>query len=295
MSLPWMLLGDGYRIGRIAGIELNVNAGFIPMALLLTAGMIGVTGGLGSALVLVLLFALSILAHELGHALTARSCGIRTRSITLHLLGGVAKIEGEAQRPAHEILIAAAGPAVSFAIAALAQLAFVGFGALGLPGQVVAANLMAANLVLGIFNLLPALPLDGGRILRGILWQAHGDRRRATITAARGGEILGLLFYALAAYRLLTMGLLAAILPAIMGWFLRSAAGAEKERALHEQRAARGPGIRLEDLLTILHQGGTRRPAPQPGPGPGPRAAADEEIIRYPDGRVLYTGRRRKD
>ncbi len=131
----------------------------------------------------------SVLLHEMGHAAMARAFEIRTRDITLYPFGGIASLEREPTRPLEEALVAFAGPAVNFAIAGVV-LALLG---LGLPGLGV---LLAVNLGLGIFNLLPAFPMDGGRVLRA-WWSVRHGRTVATLRALRVGRGFGWAFVAL--------------------------------------------------------------------------------------------------
>jgi Zn-dependent protease len=188
------------RLGRFAGIDVYVHVTFL--LLLLWIGWLAWqrTGGLGptlASLALVLLLFLCVLLHEYGHALTARRFGIGTRSITLLPIGGIALLESMPREPRQEILVALAGPAVNVAIAAalylLIQIA-------GRPGALLALDpasggllqtLLAANLMLALFNLLPAFPMDGGRVLRAAL-ALRLDRVRATRIAARIGQALAI-------------------------------------------------------------------------------------------------------
>ena len=178
----------------------------------------------------------SIVAHELAHALVARRYGVRTGSITLFLFGGVAEMDAEPGTPRADALIALAGPAMSAAIAVVGfTLTFAldrfapGLGGGGVAR--LATYLALANGVLAVFNVLPAYPMDGGRVLRAVLWNRTRDRRAATIAAARVGMGFALLFVAL--------GVLAAAAEhdlfygwtAIMGAFLLRQ-GWTQERAL---------------------------------------------------------------
>lgn len=132
---------------------------------------------------------LSIVLHEMGHTLAARAFGIEVRSITLFLFGGVASLEKEAETPGQEFLIAIAGPIVSLVLAAL----FGGLavaGPLPMPVATVLSYLALFNLVIAVFNMLPAFPLDGGRVLKAAIWRLRGDPAVATRVAARMGEIL---------------------------------------------------------------------------------------------------------
>ncbi|MCA9667933.1 MAG: site-2 protease family protein [Myxococcales bacterium] len=164
------------KLGRLFGFPIELRWSFLALLalVLLTSG-----GLIGLAYVLVAFT--SVLAHELGHALVARRLGVGVSGIDLHFFGGAAKLSSMPKSSRDEVLIAAAGPAVSFAIAALAGLGYL------LSGSLAVATLALINLVLGAFNLLPALPMDGGRIFRALLSRRLG-RIRATeisVTVAR--------------------------------------------------------------------------------------------------------------
>ena len=145
----------------------------------------------------------SLLLHEMAHSIVAQRLGVAIKSITLFLFGGVAELEGEPQTAEDELKIAMAGPAASFAIALAMRM--VGDLAIALPLDdtvvKVVLYLSTVNLLLGLFNLLPAFPLDGGRVLRALLWKRSGDILQATETAAKSGGVL--------AYVLIGIGLLA--------------------------------------------------------------------------------------
>ena len=185
------------RLGRFAGIDVYVHVTFLLLLVWVaylywteTHALAGVLDGL----VLILLLFLCVVLHEYGHALTARRFGIGTRSITVLPIGGLALLESMPRDPRQEIIVALAGPAVNFAIAAVL---FVLIGLAGRPAAIFALDpgdgagllptLLAANLMLGLFNLLPAFPMDGGRVLRAAL-ALRMDRVRATRTAARVGQ-----------------------------------------------------------------------------------------------------------
>jgi Zn-dependent protease len=183
-----------WKIGRFAGVDTHVHASFL--LLVAWAAWAAYSGaGTGLAAVLGVLFLLavfgSVLLHELGHALVARRYGIHTRRIVLLPIGGIAQLEGQPQTPRQELAIALAGPAVNFAIAAVL---FVLSGLVGAPsGWGLLGSLMFANLALGLFNLLPAFPMDGGRALRAILATRVGGRR-ATEVAAYIGKVAAIAF-----------------------------------------------------------------------------------------------------
>lgn len=185
-----------FRIGRIAGSDVLVSTSWFFIAALI-AWIMGprvedVQPGLGGWKYLVgLAFAmalyLAILLHEASHAVVARSYGFRVEAITLHFLGGATTIEGEARRPAQEFWIAVVGPITSL---------LVGGGALGLwlvmpEGllRLVVEGLAGANIVIGILNLVPGLPLDGGRVLKAGVWAVTGRMHTGTVVAAWGGRV----------------------------------------------------------------------------------------------------------
>jgi Zn-dependent protease/CBS domain-containing protein len=188
------------RIGRFAGIDVYVHFTF-PLLLVWVAviywNQTHTVAGVVSGLALILSLFICVVLHEYGHALTARRFGIGTRSITLLPIGGVALLESMPRDPRQEIVVALAGPAVNVAIAVVLYLLLrIGSqpGALfGLdPGrEALLPSLLAANVMLVVFNLLPAFPMDGGRVLRALL-AMRMDRVRATRVAARVGQVLAL-------------------------------------------------------------------------------------------------------
>ena len=148
------------------------------------------------AVAFVVLLYLSVLVHELSHSLVARGYGLPVRRILLYPLGGFSEIEREPQTPGREFLVSAAGPALSLVLAA------VGYGLTnvaspGTIGGTLIHQLMWANLVVGVFNLLPGLPLDGGRMLRAVIWKVTGRPATSTIAAAWAGRVIGVGLFAL--------------------------------------------------------------------------------------------------
>ncbi|MDH3684335.1 MAG: site-2 protease family protein, partial [Acidimicrobiia bacterium] len=182
------------------------------------------------------LFLASIVAHELGHSVVAENNGVGVRGITLFALGGVATLDNEPRTPGVAARIALAGPAVSVAIGVGALLAAAAAGFLGASSLAVAglAWLGLVNLVLAGFNLLPALPLDGGRVLQAALWKHQGDQHRATIGAATVGRYIGWGIVLLGIWQLSQGG--AGLWTAFIGWFVVATARAEELRARLEQR-----------------------------------------------------------
>ena len=192
------------------------------------------------AIVAALLFFASLLLHELGHAVQARREGMEIEGITLWLFGGVAQFKGAFPSAGAEFRIAIAGPAVSLALGLLFAL---GAWGIAFPEAVdgVAAWLGYINLVLLVFNMLPALPLDGGRVLRSALWQLKGDFRFATHVAAGIGRGFGFLMIGVGLFMLIFESSFSGAWLAFLGWFLLQAASGEA-RYLAAQEA-------LGDLL----------------------------------------------
>jgi Zn-dependent protease len=172
-----------------------------------------------SVLLVILLYG-SILAHEFGHALTARAFGIGTKKIVLHLFGGVALIESEPERPRDEFWITAAGPAVSLALAALFGAGWAAALGLGAPSLFAEGfmYLTLMNAILAIFNCLPGFPMDGGRVLRAALWAMTGDYLFATRLAAWGGVAVGLGLSTLGVFLFINGG--SGLLMILLGLFL---------------------------------------------------------------------------
>ena len=199
---------------------------------------------LGMAIAAALLFFVSLLMHEYGHALVARREGMEIEGITLWLFGGVARFKGMFPSAGAEFRIAIAGP-VDSALGCL----FVLFAWLAPAPEAVdaaAAWLGYINLTLLVFNLLPALPLDGGRVLRSVLWAARNDFAWATRIAARVGRAFGYLFIAVGLGFLFFQGAFSGAWLAFIGWFLLQAAGAEDRYLLARQALA---GLRVKDLM----------------------------------------------
>jgi Zn-dependent protease len=250
------LVRDSFTLGRVAGIQIGINwSWLIVFALIvwtLADGIFpeqnpGLSDGtyVGMAIVAAVLFFLSLLLHELGHAFEARREGMEIEGITLWLFGGVAKFKGMFPSAGAEFRIAIAGPLVSLALGAL--FVFVAWLA-GFPQAVdgVAAWLGYINLALLVFNLLPALPLDGGRVLRSALWYAKRDFASATRIAAGIGRGFGYLMIAGGLAMLIFQGSFSGAWLAFIGWFLLQAAAAEDRYLLARQALG---GLRVRDLM----------------------------------------------
>jgi len=228
------------RIARIAGIDIGIHYTWIIIFILIAWSLAmgyfpaeypGWEGFIYwvTAIVAALLLFISVLVHELAHSLMAMSRGVPVKSITLFLLGGVSNLEAEPEKPGVEFAIAIVGPITSVALAGL-------FWALDLTGLAVAGPVKATvvymieiNVLLAAFNILPGFPLDGGRVLRAILWGATGDLRKATSIAAAIGQVFGWVMIALGIFWALTDNIMGGVWLIFIGWFLNSAAEASKQ------------------------------------------------------------------
>ncbi|HXF97139.1 MAG TPA: site-2 protease family protein [Gaiellaceae bacterium] len=245
-----------FRLGRVAGVEIGLNWSWLVVFALivwsLTAGVFpdqnpGLADStyLAMGVVAAVLFFASILLHELGHALQARREGMEIEGITLWLFGGVATFRGMFPSAGAEFRIAIAGPLVSLALGVL-------FSALAplseLPAAVdgVTAWLGYINLALLVFNLLPALPLDGGRVLRALLWQARGDFGWATRIAAGAGRGFGYAFIGIGVALFIFQGAFSGAWLAFLGWFLLMASASEARYLATRQALS---GLRVADLM----------------------------------------------
>jgi Zn-dependent protease/CBS domain-containing protein len=248
---------NGIKVGRLFGIEVAIHPswflvlvffsytlanGFFPNAY---PGWSVEATWIAAVVASLLLFA-SVLAHEFGHSLVALSQGIPVRGITLFILGGVARLGREPDTPGKEAWMAIAGPLVSVAIAA---------GSLGaaflLPGpeQVVAvlAYLGIANAALVVFNLLPGFPLDGGRVLRALLWRLTHDLVRATRWAAAVGQVFAVGFIGLGVAQILLGGGLGGLWLIFVGWVMIQAARATAQQTVVDQQLS---GVSAARLMT---------------------------------------------
>jgi Zn-dependent protease/CBS domain-containing protein len=250
------MAGRGFRIGRILGINIHVDWSWLFIFALVTWNLSTAFGqfhpgwgpGLRWAVAVVasLLFFLSVLAHELAHSLTARAQGTPVRRITLFLFGGVSNIQREPESPGQEFTMAILGPVTSLVIGVVLTLLVSWLGApaavaagdavrvirsLG-PVGTVALWLGSVNIILGVFNLIPGFPLDGGRVLRSIIWKATGSLQTATRWASWVGQavawamiLTGIAIVFGVRVPFIGGGLVSGLWLAFIGWFLSNAAG----------------------------------------------------------------------
>ncbi|MFG2065011.1 site-2 protease family protein [Micromonospora sp. NPDC048871] len=257
-----------FGLGRIAGVPVGVNwsvlfifaliwwglsANLFPVSYPGRSALAYVFAGLAAAVV----FFLGLLAHEVSHAVVAKRNGLDVQGITLWLFGGVAELRGEARTPGAELRIAGVGPLVSLIIGAFFGVIAMVLGVAGVHGLLLGAMawLAGINLLLALFNILPAAPLDGGRLLRAAVWKATGDRTRASVVAARAGWVLGVLLIGLGLFRFLTGAGFGGLWLALIGWFLIGAAGMEERQA------------RVGDALRGVRVGEVMTPQPQTASG----------------------------
>lgn len=246
------------RVGTYFGVPVGVNWSVLVIFGLLTWELADIVfpgyygGGTRSAywvaaVIAALLFFFSLLAHEVSHAVVARHNGIGVHSITLWLFGGVAQLEGEALTPGADFRIAAVGPGTSIVLAALfgaVQVIAQRAGLTGVPVDV-AKWLWYINLLLAAFNLIPAAPLDGGRILRSGLWRHSGNRTWASVMASRAGRVFGMVLIVVGVFEFLR-GDPIGLWPGFLGWFLYVAARGEEGAALLQSGVAR---LRVADVM----------------------------------------------
>lgn len=267
----------GIRLGRLFGINVTIDPSWIFIFLLTTFGLTSyfvelhrqwsVPKAATVALIGALLFFASILAHEFGHALVARTFNLPVREIRLFLFGGVSNIENEPPTPRAEFLIAIVGPLVSFTLgASMLMIASVvlysgslarfdlqeALRRLG-PVMTILLWLGPLNLTIGLFNLIPGFPLDGGRVLRALLWKTTGDLQRATRWATLVGQAVGWAFISIGAFMVFGaklpffgQGTGSGLWLAFIGWFLRGAARSSYQSLLVRDALA---GVRVADIM----------------------------------------------
>ena len=248
---------SSFRLGRIAGIEIGFHyswlLAFVLIAWSLAQGFFPqyypgwdvatywVTGILAALFLFV-----SVLVHELAHSLVAIAKGLPVRSITLFIFGGVSNIEGEPERPQVELVMSVMGPLASLVLAGvfwgLRQLV----GGEGSPLVAMLSYLALINALLAGFNLLPGFPLDGGRVLRSILWSTTGSLTRATNIAATVGRLFGWGLIGFGVFQLFTGNFLGGVWIAFIGWFLSNAADASRREVTLREHLT---GVRVKQVM----------------------------------------------
>ena len=229
------------KLGTIFGVELGLHYSWIVIALLITFSLAAQFHAVNrnwpesvvwaTAILTGVLFFACLFAHELSHALVARMRGLPIHKITLFLLGGVAQMEKEAADPKTEFWMAIVGPITSGVVGVVllecARLAGWAYGTNPMtPGIALLVWLGYINLALAAFNMIPGFPLDGGRVLRSILWWIMGNVERSTRAAARVGQVIAVLFIAYGIFQFFEGAGLGGLWLAFIGWFLLQASSA---------------------------------------------------------------------
>lgn len=249
------------RLGRWFGVPVGLHYSWFVIAWLIALALVGQFASVNPdwstgfvwtlSLVTAALFFLCIVLHELAHATVARLGGLPVRGITLFALGGVAQIEKDAATPGKEFWMAIAGPAASVVIGLLCR---AGATAAGWTEPTAVPTALAAvlgwlayiNVALAVFNLLPGFPLDGGRVLRSVVWAITHDADRATRIAARTGQVVAFVFIGIGLYALLARGDFGGLWIAFIGWFLLEAA---QSYVLQSRIHSALDGLRVADVM----------------------------------------------
>lgn len=222
------------RLGKIAGIDIYIHVSWLIIVVLLTwsldiefsasyPGWGTATYWVVSLIATLLLFA-AVLLHELAHSVVARARGLSVKNITLYVWGGLSNIEQEPRSPGIEFQMAVVGPVTNLLIAGLAYLLLLALGKGTSPVAALLGYLALANLLLGLFNLIPGFPLDGGRVLRSIVWKVSGNLRTATRATTLVGQFVAYLFIFWGIWQFFSGNVLGGIWIGFIGWFLLSAA-----------------------------------------------------------------------
>jgi Zn-dependent protease/CBS domain-containing protein len=254
----------GFRLFRLAGIDVTIDASWLIVFALVAWG---VSGGylpsrypgqspavyLAAGLVTAVLFFASVLAHEFCHSLVARAAGMEVKGITLFLFGGVSQIAEESGDPGTEFRVAVVGPLCSVVLAGVFWALHRLWAAPESVAGVVLGYLGWINLALGVFNLVPGFPLDGGRVLRAVVWWRTGSFTRATRVAANAGKGFAVLLMALGGWQMLTGNLVGGLWFLLIGGFLRSTAEAGYRETLMRKalEGVRVGEVMVEDVLCV--------------------------------------------
>jgi Zn-dependent protease/CBS domain-containing protein len=246
-----------FKLFRIAGIDIGIHYTWLFIFIFFSwtlaqayfpvqyPGWSTLTYWLTGIIAALLIF-VSVLLHELAHSIVAKKRGMPVHSITLFILGGVSNLEEEPQKPRAEFAMAIVGPVTSLVLA----LIFWGLTRLPVdkttPLMAIISYMALINLFLGAFNLLPGFPLDGGRVLRSIIWGATGNLIRATNIATRVGQFIGWTFIALGIFLMIWSSLFSGLWLAFIGWFLNSSADASRKEITLRERLSH---IKVRELL----------------------------------------------
>ncbi len=251
---------NGIKIGSIAGIDIKIHWSWFAIFFLLTwflaTGFYGDvyetwsrTEAWAASIVTTILFFSSILLHELSHSIVARRLGLPVKDITLFIFGGVSSLGAEPTDAKQEFKVAIVGPLTSFAIGIIAGI----IALIGLLNDLedtvpfaIAAYLFVINIAVGIFNMLPGFPLDGGRVLRSALWGRSGDMLRATRWASTAGTVISFGLIAIGVVSILFGSFIGGVWFIVIGWFLRNSAESSYQQLVLRRTLE---GVKVREML----------------------------------------------
>ncbi len=246
-----------FRIGTLAGIDIYINYSWLIILVFLVWSL--ATGWFAvlypgwspalywiTSIIAALLLFVSVLLHELAHSVVARARGLSVKNITLFIFGGVSNIEQEPSSPGIEFQVAVVGPLVSILLGLLAFLLLLPLRGTTSPVTAILGYLAYSNVLLGIFNLVPGFPLDGGRVLRSIVWKISGNLRTATRAATISGEIIAYLFILVGIWLFFAGSVLDGIWFGFIGWFLLSSARSANSQAMLQSMFQ---GVKVADVM----------------------------------------------
>jgi Zn-dependent protease/CBS domain-containing protein len=269
----------GFRLGTIAGFEINIDWSWLIIFFLVVYSLAGfyfpryypglsVSTTWSISLVAALLLFASVLAHELMHSVIARRYGINIKGITLFIFGGVSQASTEPRTPKIEFWMAIAGPITSFVLAGIFYaLAYTGqAGGWPIPVIAIVGYLGFINLLLGIFNMVPGFPLDGGRVLRSGLWALMNSLEKATRYASYVGRGFGYLLMAFGVVNMLGGAFISGLWLAFIGWFLAGSARSSYEQVMLREALS---DVEVENVMTT------------DVPTVGPQVTVDDFVNNY--------------
>ena len=228
-----------FGLGRLFGVRIQVHFSWVFIFALIAWSLASswlpsryewsttqywVVGIIGSALLFI-----CVLIHELSHSLEAIRRGLRVKSITLFFLGGFSEIDGESRSASEEFWVSVVGPVASLGLASFFGLLYLNLRGSASPIAALTQYLMFVNLLIGLFNLIPAFPLDGGRVLRSLVWKATQSQERATRVASLTGSVLGFGLIGVGVVAIFTNSLITGIWLMFIGWFIQSTASSVRQ------------------------------------------------------------------
>ena len=246
-----------FGLGRLFGVRIQVHFSWVFIFALIAWSLASswlpsryvdwsttqywTVGVIGSTLLFV-----CVLIHELSHSLEAIRRGLRVTSITLFFLGGFSQIDGESRSASEEFWVSVVGPIASLGLASLFGLIYLNLRASTGPLTALTQYLMFVNLLVGLFNLIPAFPLDGGRVLRSLVWKATQSQERATRVASLTGSVLGFTLIGVGVVAIFTNSLVTGIWLMFIGWFIQSTASSVRQSGSEKNRRIGSHGWRRD-------------------------------------------------